>query len=91
MSTRAATLESQLNSLTKQRSELEVRLESEERRLRVLEEQRSKEAAVSEALKKSFAEEVSELKKEKVINGDKIWIANFRQGSCFRSCNFNFY
>jgi hypothetical protein len=43
-----------------------VKLDSGERRLRTLEEQRSKESAVNEALKKSFAEEISELKKEKV-------------------------
>jgi len=59
-------LESQLNSLINQRSELEVKLEAGDRRLRSLEEQRSKETAVNDALKKSFAEEVSELKKEKV-------------------------
>ena len=50
-----------------QKSELEVKLESEGRRLRILEEQRAKEVAVLEALKKSFAEEISELKKEKVF------------------------
>ena len=65
VSARAASLESQLNSLVNQRSELEVKLEAGERRLRSLEEQRSKDAAVNEALKKSFAEEISELKKEK--------------------------
>jgi hypothetical protein len=48
------------------KSELEVKLEAEARRLRSLEEQRAKDAANTEALKKSFAEEVSELKKEKV-------------------------
>jgi hypothetical protein len=41
-------------------------VETEGRRLRQLEEQRSKDAAVTEALKKSFAEEVADLKKEKV-------------------------
>jgi hypothetical protein len=48
------------------KSELEVKLEAEARRLRSLEEQRAKDAANTGALKKSFAEEVSELKKEKV-------------------------
>ncbi len=67
LSARAATLESQLNSYIVQKSELEVKLESEGRRLRILEEQRAKEVAVLEALKKSFAEEISELKKEKVF------------------------
>ena len=72
VSARAATLESKLTSLMNQRSELEVKLEAEARRLRSLEEQRSKETANTEALKKSFAEEISELKKEKVRFENKL-------------------
>ena len=66
VSARAASLESQTNGLYSQKSELEVRVEAGDRRLRILEEQKSKDSAVNEALKKSFAEEISELKKEKV-------------------------
>ena len=65
VSSKTASLESKLNNLTKEKSNLEAKLEAELKKKQELEEAAAKTSSQGEAMKKSFAEEVGELKREK--------------------------
>lgn len=65
VSSRTASLESKLAATLKDKTALEVRLDAETSRREQLEEAGAKSASLAEATKRSFCEEISDLKKDK--------------------------
>ena len=65
MSSKTASLESKLNLVIKEKTELEALVEQESQKRQALEEQKAKSTASIETMKRSFAEEVDELKRER--------------------------
>ncbi len=64
MSSKAASLESQLQSLLKAKADIESKLEVQSQKLRSLEEQRSKDSVASAAAKLLHEQELLKLKSE---------------------------